>query len=111
MSRRILIAEDDPRSLYALRAVLEQHQFEVIATADANQAAATEPSTIEAALIDLRLPQMNGADLARKLRQKNPALRIIFMTAYAPQEIDGELKDAAVLIKPLQLEQVLKLLG
>jgi CheY-like chemotaxis protein len=111
MSQRILIVEDDPRSLFALRAVLEQHGFEVVATANANEAAAMDATALRAALIDLRLPEMPGDELARGLRKKNPQLKLMFMTAYAPAKIDGGLEDATVLIKPLQLDQVLKMLA
>jgi len=111
MKKRILIVEDDPRSLFALQAVLEQHGYTVVGTANADDAAAMDAGELGAALIDLRLPQMPGEELARMLRKKNPQLRLIFMTAYTPQNIDGDLHDSVTLIKPLELGKLLQILG
>ena len=108
MKKRILIVEDDPRSLFALQAVLEQHGFAVVGTANAQDAATMDTTEMGAALIDLRLPHMPGGELARMLRKKNPALRLIFMTAYTPQNIDGDLEGAVMMVKPLELGKLLK---
>jgi two-component system, OmpR family, KDP operon response regulator KdpE len=66
---RVLICDDEPQILHALRIVLSDAGFEALPTATAEEAldrAAVRPP--EAAIIDLRLPVEDGVELCRRLR-------------------------------------------
>jgi two-component system, OmpR family, KDP operon response regulator KdpE len=68
-AERILVCDDELQILRALRVVLREAGFEVIATATAREAldaAAVRPP--DAAIIDLLLPDGNGVDVCRELR-------------------------------------------
>jgi two-component system, OmpR family, KDP operon response regulator KdpE len=68
--RRVLVVDDEPQILRALRVVLRDAGFEVIPAETAAQAldlAAVRPP--EAAIIDLMLPDTDGVHLTRRLRQ------------------------------------------
>lgn len=67
---RVLVCDDEIQILRALRVVLKDAGFEVIATATAEEAldtAAVHPP--DAAIIDLVLPDGDGVDVCRQLRE------------------------------------------
>jgi two-component system KDP operon response regulator KdpE len=78
---RILVCDDDPQILRALRLVLRSAGYEVLAAATANdaldQAALRGP---HAAIVDLMLPDRPGIELCRELRGWS-ALPIIVLSA------------------------------
>jgi two-component system, OmpR family, KDP operon response regulator KdpE len=69
-SRRVLICDDEPQVLRALKIVLGDAGFEVVQASNANEAldrAAVRPP--EAAIIDLVLPDEDGVEVCRRLRE------------------------------------------
>src|ERR1700757_2477663 len=71
MSRSVLIVDDDPTFLSLVTRILTQAGLEVVATAEdaAGAVSAANAKKPEAALVDLGLPDREGADLARGLAQ------------------------------------------
>ncbi len=86
---RILLADDHPIVREGLRAVLEtQADFEVIAEAARGDEAlrlalALQPDIL---LLDLEMPILDGVETIRRLRQQQPAARIIVFTAFDNDE-------------------------
>src|SRR5438094_9585675 len=86
---RILLADDHPILREGLRAVLEtQPDFEVIAEAAngieaVRQALTMQPDIL---LLDLEMPQLDGVETIRRLRQQQPNSRIIVFTAFDNDE-------------------------
>jgi two-component system, OmpR family, KDP operon response regulator KdpE len=79
--RRVLICDDEPQILRALRVVLREAGFEAVPAATAEEAldqAAVRP--MDAAIIDLVLPDGNGVDVARRLREWS-SMPIIVLSA------------------------------
>jgi two-component system KDP operon response regulator KdpE len=69
-SRRVLICDDEPQVLRALKIVLGDAGFEVVQASSASEAldrAAVRPP--EAAIIDLVLPDHDGVEVCRRLRE------------------------------------------
>jgi CheY-like chemotaxis protein len=59
---------------------------------------------------DLKMPGMNGADLARALRQRCAHLKVLFFTAYADSLVEQEATSAspqAILAKPCRAAELL----
>src|SRR5947208_12560731 len=85
----ILLADDHPILREGLRAVLEtQPDFEVIAEAAngieaVRQALTMQPDIL---LLDLEMPQLDGVETIRRLRQQQPNSRIIVFTAFDNDE-------------------------
>src|SRR5947199_1709328 len=86
---RILLADDHPILREGLLAVLEtQPDFEVIAEAAngieaVRQALTMQPDIL---LLDLEMPQLDGVETIRRLRQQQPNSRIIVFTAFDNDE-------------------------
>lgn len=58
-------------------------------------------------LLDIEMKAMNGVDLAKKLRQKNDAVQIIFVTGYSDYIAEGyEVAALNYLMKPVQKEKL-----
>ena len=91
---RVLVADDEPNIRDSLQRYLELDGAEV-ATADNGLAAQRrlQQETFAAAVIDLRMPGMDGLELLRWLRAERPRLPVIMVSAY------GEVADAVAAMK------------
>src|SRR5947208_3926770 len=69
MSRTILIMDDDAGARTVLRCMLEPEGYDVV-LADSGEQAIALASTlqVDAFLLDLEMPQMDGTDVCRALR-------------------------------------------
>jgi DNA-binding response OmpR family regulator len=109
--KKILIIEDDPKSLYALKSVLEARGFDVAAVSTAEEAATISCDGFAAAVIDIRLPTQQGTDFARDLRTRHPHMRIIFVTAFHDDDaLHATLPGSILLIKPIEMDVLCQLL-
>jgi DNA-binding NarL/FixJ family response regulator len=86
---RILLADDHPIVREGLRAVLEtQADFEVVAEAASGDEALRLTLTLlpDILLLDLEMPVLDGVETIRRLRQQQPAARVIVFTAFDNDE-------------------------
>ncbi|MBI4504760.1 MAG: response regulator transcription factor [Chloroflexi bacterium] len=86
---RVLIVDDHPVVREGLSAMLSvQPDFEVVGEAGDGATAISMASELrpEVILMDLALPDMDGAEAIRRIRQADPAMRIVVLTAYDTDE-------------------------
>lgn len=84
----ILIVEDEPTVRALVRTVLERAGYNVLEASYATEALALvvrNPHPIELLLTDVRMPGMNGGELAEKVRILSPQTQILFMSAYTDE--------------------------
>src|ERR1700730_6935289 len=75
---RILVIDDDQPVRAAIRIVLESSGFEVVAAEDGRAGKkAIETTRFDAAIVDLFMPEMDGLETIRLLRQYRPEMPII----------------------------------
>jgi two-component system alkaline phosphatase synthesis response regulator PhoP len=88
MKKRILIIEDEPDLIKGLKLNLSDEGFDVDWAADGieglRKAVEEAPDLI---ILDIMLPEMDGLEVCRKLRQKYISIPIIMLTAKG-EEID-----------------------
>lgn len=63
--------------------------------------------------LDSRMPKMDGIAAAKRIREINRHLRIIFISAYSPSTIKRalpEIPDLEVIAKPVELQKLLKII-
>ncbi|AAM72920.1 MAG TPA: PAS domain-containing sensor histidine kinase [Chlorobaculum sp.] len=92
---KIMVVEDEPYILKLVQDILESHEFTVFTATDADQcllAAKTHEYRIDLLVTDVVLPTMNGIEQSRVLQKKNPAMKCLFMSAHAPDNVDGQKK-------------------
>lgn len=84
---RVLVVDDEHGMREGCRRILEPEGHHVTTVADAEQALAlAETETWDLALIDLRMPGMGGIELLPALRERDPDLVCVIITAYATVE-------------------------
>jgi len=102
---RILIADDDANLRGTLEEVLKAAGHDVVAYSNGELAlnAFAEMSAggqaPDAAVLDLLLPKVAGLDLAQKLREQDPALKLVFMSGIFKST--GHKQDAEAKFAPL----------
>ena len=84
---RVLVCDDEPQILRALRITLRDEGFDVItATTAAEALDAAALRSPDAAILDLLLPDGDGVEVARRLREWS-ALPIIVLSAVGEEEV------------------------
>lgn len=64
---------------------------------------------INAIYIDIKIDSLNGIEIAQKIQQENPKIKIIYMTAYSQySEAIFKTKPTYLLLKPIKKEQIKK---
>jgi DNA-binding NtrC family response regulator len=109
---RILIVDDDENIRKVLKAILTDEGYAVESVGTANEGIVkTEKSYYNLALIDVRLPDMEGVELLSKMRETKPKMRKIIITGYPTLQnavsAVNEGADAYV-IKPFDVEKILE---
>src|SRR5574341_2387225 len=111
MTRRVLLVEDEEILRIALGNELRRHGYVVRTAADGDEGlSAIQEETFDVALLDVRLPQRDGLDLLRVLRERSPDTVAIMMTAYGTvEEAVAAMKLGAhdYLLKPFPTEALL----
>jgi DNA-binding NtrC family response regulator len=109
---RILIIDDDENIRKVLQAILEDEGY-IVETADTAKKGIkkSEKAFYNLALIDVRLPDMEGIELLSKLRNTKPKMRKIIVTGYPTLQnaIAAVNKGAdAYVMKPFEVEKILQ---
>ena len=89
-----LIVDDQERNLAALESVLNSPDYQLVAVRNANEALLAILNTdFAAVLLDVRMPEMNGYQLARLIRGRkaNRSLPIIFISGHRTDATDAHL--------------------
>src|SRR6478609_6801693 len=102
----LLLVEDDDQVRHVAHEILKLQGYRVLPAATplaALQLSARFPERIHLMLTDVVMPEMNGRDLAQRLRGERPNLQVLFMSGYADKalESDDALTTATFLQKPL----------
>lgn len=81
-SVRVLVVEDDPKIAAMLAKGLRARAFDVEAVATGREAVTRiERGDIDVQLLDLGLPDIDGLDVLRELRQRQSTVPVIVITA------------------------------
>jgi DNA-binding NtrC family response regulator len=108
---KILLVEDERMTRVALTGTLRKEGHEVIPCPDGNVAmAALDGDRFELVLTDLNLPGPDGMNILTRVRNDDPEVKVIIMTAYASTETAVEaLRQGAYdyVIKPFQTDELL----
>jgi DNA-binding response OmpR family regulator len=116
--KRVLIVDDNVLLAENLAEALRERGIEPVLGADAESALASR-ALPRMALVDLRLPDQSGVEVARRLRARDPNVKILFITAHAEELnvrrgaleaiLPGVDVDQACLVKPFDMARLIAL--
>jgi CheY-like chemotaxis protein len=115
--KRVLIVDDDIRNIFAMTSVLEPYQMDIVSAETGRGAIELlqETPDIDAVLMDIMMPDMDGYDTMRAIRKlgKFRSLPIIALTAKAMKGDREKCIEAGAsdyIAKPVDTQQLLSLL-
>jgi CheY-like chemotaxis protein len=84
--RQILVVDDEPAVCGAIKMLLE-HDGHTVQTADGGETALAmlEQGKFDLIVTDYRMKGMNGVELARLIKERQPHLPIVMATAFADE--------------------------
>jgi DNA-binding NtrC family response regulator len=113
--RKILIVDDESDITSAFKMILEMNGFESDVFTDPLLALSSfKPNSYGLALLDIRMPKMNGFELYKKIRDIDTKIEVCFITAFEDYreeftESFPELEEAKYFIrKPKAIEDLVK---
>lgn len=115
--RKLLLADDDMRNIFALSAVLEDAGFSIEIATNGKEAIQKleEIPEIELVLMDVMMPEMDGIEATRRIRQQSKwtNVPIIAVTAKAMQGDREQCLEAGAndyISKPVDIDKLLSLI-
>jgi CheY-like chemotaxis protein len=82
---KLLVVDDDPDIVQVLKLGLEKNRFLVDAFTNPEEALQSIKSNAEdycLVLSDIRMPVLSGIQLARKVKEINPSIKVVLITAF-----------------------------
>jgi two-component system, NarL family, invasion response regulator UvrY len=95
---RILVVDDNPTVRHYLRAILEQQNTWRVLEARTGEEALQSVESISphVVLLDFRMPDLNGLDVAREIARKRPEIPILMVTVYLSSQLAAEARAAGI---------------
>jgi len=111
----ILIVDDDRSIANAIRTTLETEGYTVDIAETGREAIEKSATKIyDLALLDIRLPDMDGCEVLRIMRARTPRTAVIILTGYLePRQPAGSstLGADGYLVKPVDVEELLEIIN
>ena len=118
ISKRILLVDDEPDVTYTIKNILEDKGLQLDTFNDPITALKSYTSNFyDLVILDIKMPKMDGFELCIKIREKDPTVKICFLTAIPifseefrkARSNVGKIVDQEYFIrKPIEMENLLK---
>jgi len=116
LQETILVVDDEATVLNLCKLILTRGGYRVLEARNAVEAmrvAQSETGRIHLALLDIVMPGVNGFELAKQLRQLNPAPEVLMMSGFSVNEvrnIAGGDFPYRVVWKPFRADSLLRMI-
>ncbi len=110
--KTILVVDDDPNLITTFKMVLENVGFKVDTANNGIKALfMTNKLHYDLVIIDMNLPDILGDELATRIHQRNPNMKIIMITGYGnyKDELEKDEQIKRVLMKPIPPEDLVEI--
>ena len=112
---RILIVDDNNSLAKTVSFILKKKGYETLIANTGSEALthASANQDIDVVLMDIKMPDMNGVETFKKMKEMIPKAEVIMMTAYAVEDLIAEamLEGAyGVIYKPLDIDKSIRLI-
>jgi DNA-binding response OmpR family regulator len=112
--KRVIVIDDDKSILRTFTRILQKNGYEIdVAETGKEALEKSKKNAYDLALIDIRLPDMDGTDLLMKMQQTTPSAIKIMITGFPSLETGVKALDEgadAYLVKPVKPEELLALI-
>jgi CheY-like chemotaxis protein len=111
MSKKIIVADDDPGILDAIGIMLEFEGYEVECTPNCDSILNMESEFPDLLLLDIWMSGTDGRDVCRHLKQKESTRKIPIVMISASKDIERSALDAGAndfLAKPFEMNDLLE---
>lgn len=106
----LLVVDDDPHSRDLEQVILEPAGYQVIRVSSGPAAIALLETgrPLDLLIADLSMPEMDGAEMVRRIRTTRPDLKVLYVTGYIDMLMDVRplAKHEAFLEKPFTSESL-----
>jgi CheY-like chemotaxis protein len=117
IGKKVLVVDDDVRNIFALTSLLEQHGVRVVNAETGTEAISLldEDPEIDAVLMDIMMPEMDGYETMRRIRV-NPKHRLLPILALTAKAMKGDREKCLeagasdYIAKPVNTAELLSLL-
>ena len=116
-NKRILVVDDELDITLMLKEVLEEYGFHVDSFNEPSTAIQNfRPGAYDLLILDIKMPSMNGFELYLKLREKDPHIKVCFLTALSElrdyeeykKEVFPKLGERYFVSKPITNEELIR---
>src|SRR5918993_2316397 len=118
MTKKILVIDDEPDLTYTIKNILEENGFEVDLFNDPILALNNyKVNLYDLVILDIKMPKMDGFELYVKITEKDPKVKICFLTAIATFNeefrktrlaLGKTINEDYFIQKPIKMEDLLK---
>jgi EAL domain-containing protein (putative c-di-GMP-specific phosphodiesterase class I) len=112
---RVLLLDDDPAVLRSYARILERAGFTVVRRSSASDMAhILADGTVDAVVSDISMPGMDGTEVLRMVRERNPDIPVILITGEGDLRTAAkavELKAMRYLLKPVDVQVLIQTVG
>lgn len=112
--KRILICEDEPDVRESLKKALQKLGYEVFSAVDGKEAIELgKKLDLDLVLLDIRMPKLDGIEVAKEIRKFDARTKIIFITAFQGPEISKEAAKYDIvdyIVKPVSTQYILEVI-
>ena len=114
MSKKILVIDDEKLILEAIETILEDFGYQVECFNDPLEGERDAiKNNYDLILVDIRMPERNGAEVTEAILKAKPDAKILILTAHPTHPLAKKALDAgakALLKKPFEISKVLDFL-
>jgi len=111
---KILVVDDDERIRFVMRSVLKrlENGYTITTARDGREALKkAQVNSCDLLITDLRMADMGGIELTQRLKELNPDLRVLWMTAFGCHTVREQAVTLDVyrcLDKPVEIDEIRK---
>ena len=111
--RTVLIVDDEEPICRFVNRVLQGAGYTTVLAANGPEAirVASDTASVDLLVTDMMMPDMNGSEVARRLRQNHPGLKVLYFTGFCDRLFDEKITmwdDEAFLEKPCSVKGLLE---
>jgi len=118
MTKKVLLIDDEPDLTYTIKNILEDYGFKVDSFNDPILALDNyQIHFYDLVILDIKIPKMDGFELYIKLREKDPKVKICFLTAselfyeefrHARLQLGEKVGEEYFIQKPIKTDELIK---